>query len=268
MSRPWMPLYVADYLADTGHLSTLEHGAYMLLIMHYWQRGGLPDDDARLASIARASLEQWSGMRDTIAEFFNGDWSHDRIDEELEKARKAYEKRASAGRKGGKAKAKPEQSKSIASSNAEAMLNQPQPQPHIGGGNARETDDDLEGKLFDAGGKALDQRSHDLRFLGEPLRWLDDGIDLDRIVLPVIRVEAAKAIDRGDSIRTWKYFTSAVMRAHRDGQAPLPRPPNKPAQSQSTSSAAIRYLRQLDAEDEPDDFEGTTLDLSAGSGTA
>jgi uncharacterized protein YdaU (DUF1376 family) len=114
MSRPWMPLYVADYLADTGHLSTLEHGAYMLLIMHYWQKGSLPNNDRQLASIARASLEQWSDIRETIAEFFGSGWRHERIEAELEKAAEKYEKRANAGRAGGKAKA-------AASSNARAM---------------------------------------------------------------------------------------------------------------------------------------------------
>jgi uncharacterized protein YdaU (DUF1376 family) len=114
MARAWMPLYVADYLADTGHLSTIEHGAYMLLIMHYWQRGSLPKDDLRLSSIARASLEQWQGMKATLADMFDGDWTHKRIETELDRAKKAHEKRVLAGKRGGLSKA----------SNAIAMLEQ------------------------------------------------------------------------------------------------------------------------------------------------
>lgn len=90
MTKPadiWMPLYVADYLADTLHLTTAEHGAYMLLIMQYWRGGGpIPDNDARLARVVRATPEEWAAMRPSVAELFkigDGVWRHKRVDAEL-----------------------------------------------------------------------------------------------------------------------------------------------------------------------------------------
>ena len=59
-TRPWMPLYVGDYRADTNHLSAAQHGAYLLLIMHYWQHDGLPEDDRSLQKISGLTPHQWS----------------------------------------------------------------------------------------------------------------------------------------------------------------------------------------------------------------
>jgi uncharacterized protein YdaU (DUF1376 family) len=123
-SPAWMPLYVADYLADTGHLSAAEHGAYMLLIMHYWRQRELPSDDRALARIARMSEQEWDGSRGVLAELFDPNWKHGRVESELAKADRKSEARATAGSNGGTAKAVREASKRVA--NASELPGKPQ----------------------------------------------------------------------------------------------------------------------------------------------
>jgi uncharacterized protein YdaU (DUF1376 family) len=101
MNRPWMPLYVGDYLGDTGHHTTTQHGAYLLLMMHYWRKGELPDDDRQLSKIAKLPLKTWCEYRATLQDFFYDGWKHKRIDAELAKMMRVSEKRAIAGQKGG-----------------------------------------------------------------------------------------------------------------------------------------------------------------------
>lgn len=98
MSPPWMPLYIADYRADTAHLSAAEHGAYLNLIMHYWTTGGLPDDDRQLARIACMTPAEWRRARPTIKAFFQNGWRHKRIDSELERTNSIVEKRRDAAK--------------------------------------------------------------------------------------------------------------------------------------------------------------------------
>ncbi|HGH5401274.1 TPA: DUF1376 domain-containing protein [Raoultella ornithinolytica] len=83
---PYMQLYIADYLADTMHLSTEEHGAYLLLMFNYWQTGrAIPK--GRLAKIARVSADRWKELEPVIKEFFeeeNDSWVHLRIERDIE----------------------------------------------------------------------------------------------------------------------------------------------------------------------------------------
>lgn len=60
MSAPFMQLYVADYLGDTRHLTTEQHGAYLLILMTMWRSGGrLQNDAKKLARIAGLTGYRW-----------------------------------------------------------------------------------------------------------------------------------------------------------------------------------------------------------------
>lgn len=104
---PYMQLYVADYLADTSHLTTVEHGAYLLLMFNYWQRGHsfkAKDEQSlnkRLATVARMSNEEWTEVSETLQEFFNvsaTEWRHERIERDLEAVYEKSSKASAAGK--------------------------------------------------------------------------------------------------------------------------------------------------------------------------
>ena len=102
-SLPYMQLYVSDYLADTAHLNAAQNGAYLLLLMNYWQRGKPLDNTGdRLAFVARMTPEEWEDNREILAEFFwiDGDvWTHARVENDLAKVREKSEQSSNAGQK-------------------------------------------------------------------------------------------------------------------------------------------------------------------------
>jgi len=104
MSKVWMPLYIGDYLADTAHLDAAEHGAYLLLMMHYWRNGPLPKVHKQLQQIAHLNGRGSLQILRTVLAFFDEHedaYYHKRIDEERQKAadnKEVQRKRTEAAR--------------------------------------------------------------------------------------------------------------------------------------------------------------------------
>lgn len=106
---PAMMLWTDAYLGDTSHLTTLEHGAYLLILMAMWRAGGaLPNEELRLARTARLSLDKWRRVAPTIMGLMTvgeDNVSQKRLRLEFEIASGRHENHVRAGRTGGRAKA-------------------------------------------------------------------------------------------------------------------------------------------------------------------
>jgi uncharacterized protein YdaU (DUF1376 family) len=136
----WMPLFIGDYLADTTRLTTIQHGAYLLLIMDYWRNGAPPDDDLILENITKMNKKEWKNVRNVVLNFFeliDGFWVHSRIKKEMEEAIKSKhiaEEKAKKAAESRWGKIPSKQQSSNAPSNApsisQAMLEEcPSPSP-------------------------------------------------------------------------------------------------------------------------------------------
>lgn len=107
---PSLPLFTDAYLADTTHLTTTEHGAYLLLLMTAWRTPGccLPDDDVMLARYAKMTRDKWKKIRPTLVQFFrvrDGQWHQARLQDELQHLQSKKSQQSKAGKASATAKA-------------------------------------------------------------------------------------------------------------------------------------------------------------------
>lgn len=107
---PALPLFTDAYLGDTTHLTTQEHGAYLLLLMVSWRSPGccVADDDALLARFTRMTVDKWRKVRPILLPFFqlrDGHWHQPRLQDEFRHLQSRREQQSKAGSASAKAKA-------------------------------------------------------------------------------------------------------------------------------------------------------------------
>lgn len=125
---PFMPLWVSDFLGDTLDLDAKEIGAYMLILMSMWKRGGpLPYEEDKLKRIARVGRD-WPRVWATLERFFiidGGEISNKRLMEELLSVTAKREVNAQNGARGGRAKALKEKEARIANATNSPQQSEP-----------------------------------------------------------------------------------------------------------------------------------------------
>lgn len=119
--KHWYPRYVGDYGSKTSHLSMVEHGAYALLLDHYYStEKPLNANACVLHRVCRAFADaEKDAVQSVLDQFFtleDDGWHNARVDEELKKRSKIKDKRViAANNRWGK-----KQCKSNASASASA----------------------------------------------------------------------------------------------------------------------------------------------------
>lgn len=218
--RPFMQLYVSDYLGDTRHLSCEQHGAYMLVLMTMWNAGGsLPDDDVKLARIVGLSLKKWKAMRGDVIAFFDvtgSVLSHNRMTKELQKSDAKSQSRASAGAQGGRAKALKTNATPVA--NATVLPKHlPDTRNHIAAAQLSPSAF-LYDRLIEAASTRGTCHPKLAMGIGQITDLIAQGYDLEIDILPIIREKA-----RPD-VGSWKFFATIIIQRAADRQAIAPKP--------------------------------------------
>lgn len=100
----WMAFNPADYTSNTLHLTTRQHGGYILLICAAWAaRGYLPGTDVALMAITKLSKREWAEDGPVLKTFLTATedgWMHERVAFEWQDAQALIEAKSKAGKKG------------------------------------------------------------------------------------------------------------------------------------------------------------------------
>lgn len=275
--KTWMPLYIGDYLADTASLSTLQHGAYMLLMMEIWRNGPIQNNPRRLSRVAKTDVQTWEDeIWPELQDFFtvvDGCLDQKRLRAEREKAEEISKKRANAAAKRHTSKqnscktdANAEQMESNSYANAHANAEQVHSKCSASG-HANGIQKDTQSQSQSQSHSSL--RSECMRAASEKRPdWVEKFIPLgneileivgkdpvrERVDFGIVRQWLADAHDRGYSAEQAREAILGVIRGRCErgsGKGKLPRWFNTPVQ-EALASGAIAASEANAAAAEPE----------------
>ena len=217
---PYMKMWVGDWLSSQKvmELSPMEEFCYFRLIMWAWQANasGLLNKDANLAQLCRVDLDTWLSVKDNVLKLFElrGDrLFHHKVDEQVQQQQEISEKRAAAGRMGGKAK-KPTNDKQVLSNclaNDTIVLKQTPKQTPYGYGSSSSCDsryDDMFKEVdYDKGPREASTiiRDHYLETINESDQTRTQAMShIDNVVMEQLYTpgQIVQAIDRyGEEVK-------------------------------------------------------------------
>lgn len=134
----FMPLYVRDFFSATLGWTAEEKGHYMTLLMVQWDREALPQDMPSLERLSPGVSGHWDLIGPKFPPCHDGLLRNRRLEEHRAKALDLRQKRAEAGAKGGRGKAKAGLEQSYDFADAKGCHPEPEPPipppPNGGGG--------------------------------------------------------------------------------------------------------------------------------------
>ena len=224
---PAMPLFTDAYLADTRHLTTEEHGAYLLLLMCAWRsrRCALADEDKALARIAGLTPARWRRMRPTLEAFFvvsDGLWKQGKLTSVYDDVAKRVSRNRISGAKGGRALAAKKRSqagKTDSKKQANAPAAKAKTKYTESAKLSVDTENDVDTQPPEAG---LNKWLAAIQFvvgdihmdIGVIRAWLLEDVDLEHTALPTITAVLQRELKRtGKAPKRLAYYRDAVLEA-------------------------------------------------------
>lgn len=136
MGDQYYRFFPGDYLRDTGDLTLLEHGAYMIMLHHYYTAESLPIEKERLYRICRAFTKPEQQAIDIVVERYfrengNGHLVNRRAEKELAERKAFKESQSEKGKRSAEKRwgKKDNQEVTTVTSRLQPNVNLPSPSP-------------------------------------------------------------------------------------------------------------------------------------------